>query len=169
MSPANFPRNTPRRVREMVSMGRHVRGVSLVEVLVSVVVLSIGLLGVAAMQSIALRGGQSSLESSQAVIQTASIIEAIRANKAGSYNGTYNAVPAATASSSLAQKDLNEWIAGMRGVANWQGVTLTPAIVSGDAQATISGCPATCVITVQWNDQRGGGSTTRAIRTEASI
>ena len=48
---------------------RRMHGLSLIEILVSVVILGIGLLGVAAMQSLALRGGQSSLEASQAVMQ----------------------------------------------------------------------------------------------------
>lgn len=153
------------------SVPRHARGVSLIEVMVSVLILAVGLLGIAAMQAMALRGGQSSLESSQAVIQTASIIEAMRANRAnaGNYNGTWTAPPTAT---TLATRDLNEWIAGMQGVANWNGQTMTPGIIGAGAQATISGCPAACVITVQWDDSRGGtseGGTTRRVRTEAAI
>jgi len=42
--------------------GRGAQGMSMIEVLVSVMVLGVGLLGIAAMQSIALRGGQGSLE-----------------------------------------------------------------------------------------------------------
>ena len=61
---------------------RQMRGMSMIEVLVSVMVLGVGLLGIAAMQSIALRGGQGSLESSQAVMAANSIIEAMRANAA---------------------------------------------------------------------------------------
>ena len=54
------------------SMPRHARGMSLIEVMVSVLVLAVGLLGVAAMQSLALRGVQGSLESTQAVMATSS-------------------------------------------------------------------------------------------------
>ena len=156
------------RVRSLRSAPARVRGIGLIEVMVSVLVLAIGLLGVAAMQSMALRGGQSSLESSQAVMQTASIIEAMRANSANaaSYNGTYTAPPTA---SSLATRDLNIWMAGMQGVADTNGNTATPAIIGAGTQATISGCPGACVIVVQWNDSRAGGGATRTIRTEASI
>lgn len=149
------------------SSPRHVRGMSLIEVLVAVMILAIGLLGIAAMQSLALRSGQGSLESSQAVMQTASIIEAMRANPSGSYNGTYTAPPSSP--TTIASRDLNEWIAGMQGVANWQARTITPAIIGADAQATISGCPNACIITVQWNDSRAGGSATRRIETRTSI
>lgn len=149
-----------------LSSPRHIRGMSLIEVMVAVLVLAVGLLGIAAMQSLALRGGQSSLESTQAVIQTASIIEAMRANPDGSYNGTYAAVPTGT---TLAARDLNEWMAGMRGQANWRGVRVTPAIIGASAQASIAGCPDNCVITVQWDDSRAGGGTTRTLVTETRI
>ena len=42
---------------------------SLIEVLVAVLIMGIGLLGIAAMQTVALRNGQSSLERTQAVIR----------------------------------------------------------------------------------------------------
>lgn len=145
------------------------RGIGLIEVLISVLVLGIGLLGIAAMQSLALRGGQSSLESSQAVMQTTAIIEAMRANSANAaqYNGTYTTtLPSGTR---LADRDLNEWMASLRGVANWRGETLGPPILEAGAQATIVGCPDACVITVQWNDTRAGGGAARRIVTEASI
>ena len=78
--PAMPSRRLPSASRSRVS------GLSLIEVLVSVLILGIGLLGIAAMQSMALRGGQSSLESSQVVISTNSIIEAMRANRANAAN-----------------------------------------------------------------------------------
>lgn len=147
------------------------KGMSLIEVLVSVLVLGVGLLGVAAMQSIALRGGQSSLESSQAVMQTNSIIEAMRANRANAaaYNGTHTTLPAGN---SLAERDINEWIAGMRGVANWQGFTPSTPMLGSTAQATIAGCPGACVITIRWDDSRAGadqGGAARELVTEAQI
>src|SRR5690606_10519903 len=77
-----------RRGRGCMTSRSRMRGISLIEVMVSVLVLGVGLLGIAAMQSVALRGGQSSLESTQAVMQTTAIIEAIRANwrNASDYN-----------------------------------------------------------------------------------
>ena len=147
------------------------RGIGLIEVMVSVLVLAIGLLGIAAMQSVALRGGQSSLESSQAVMQTNAILEAMRANRGntGDYNGTWTAPPTGA---TVASRDLNEWVAGMQGVPNWRGVTVSPAIVGTGARATIAGCPAACVISVQWDDSRGGtdaGGATRTVVTETRI
>ncbi len=142
---------------------RKMRGISLVEVLVSVVVIAIGLLGIAAMQSVALRGSQSSLESSQAVMQTNAIVEAMRANRinAAAYNGNWTTPPTAT---NLATRDLNEWIAGMQGSAAWQTVAAPnlPPVLGPTAQATIAGCPDDCVITINWDDTRAGGNAARS-------
>lgn len=149
------------RNRAGIRSPRSMRGLSLIEVLVSVVVVGIGLLGIAAMQSLALRGAQSSLESSQATMQTNAIIEAMRANRANAnnYNGNWAAPPGG---GTVAQRDLNEWIAGMQGVANWRGITLGQPIIGNTASATIAGCPDDCVITLNWNDTRAGGDAARS-------
>lgn len=151
----------PGRAGSNVSASRQARGVSLIEVLVSVVILGVGLLGIAAMQSVALRSGQSSLESSQAVMQTTSITEAIRANRANAvaYNGAM--LCAAPAGGTLAQNDVATWI-------NTLKVTIGTA---GDATTCgqITGCPADCVITVRWDDARAGGAAARTVVTRAGI
>ncbi|MCH6484042.1 type IV pilus modification protein PilV [Pseudoxanthomonas sp. LH2527] len=138
------------------------RGISLIEVLVSVVVLGIGLLGVAAMQSIALRGGQSSLESSQAVIQTTSILESMRTNaaNAASYN-TADWVCTAGTGGTLAQNDMRDWIDSLK---------TTMGTADDDTTCgRISGCPDACVIGVRWNDERAGGEAERTIETRSAI
>jgi len=134
------------------------RGISLIEVMVSVLVLGVGLLGIAAMQSVALRGGQSSLESTQAVMQTTAIIEAMRANwrNAGDYNRGAMMCGAETGTT-LAVNDLNNWVD-----------SLQDSIGSG-ACGQISGCPGACVITVRWDDSRAGGGAARTVVTRASI
>jgi len=112
------------------------------------------------MQSVALRGGQSSLESTQAVMQTTAIIEAMRANRfnlAGyNTNGMRCAVAGATG---LAGNDLDAWV-----------TSLQSTITRGDATACgqIACVGGDCLITVQWDDQRAG-SGTRQLVTRASI
>ena len=59
---------------------RRQRGVGLIEVLVSLLVMAIGMLGLAALQSLAMRNSQSSLDRTQAVYQIYSILDAMRAN-----------------------------------------------------------------------------------------
>lgn len=134
------------------------RGLSLIEVLVSVLVLGIGLLGVAAIQSTALRGGQSSLETTQAVMQTNAIIEAMRANpaNAGSY-ATGGKRCAATGGGGLAGDDLDNWITGLQ------------ASIGGGTCGTIAFNGAVATITVEWDDSRAGGDSERELVTEARI
>ncbi len=122
------------------------RGTSLIEVLISVLILGIGLLGIASMQAITLRNGQSSMERSQAVMQTYSILDAMRSNvlvaRANSYNMARSCtVPAAV--TTLAQNDLHDW---MTNVQTNLGAT---------ACGTINCASNVCTITVDWNDSRG--------------
>ncbi|MDR6983251.1 type IV pilus assembly protein PilV [Rheinheimera pacifica] len=65
------------------------RGVSLLEVLVSVLVLGIGLLGVAALQTSSMRHTNSSLEKTMAVILTDTLSELLRANPQAARLGDY--------------------------------------------------------------------------------
>lgn len=144
----------------LLSAPRHAQGVGLIEVMVSILVLAVGLLGIAAMQSLALRGGQGSLESSQAVMQSTSILEAMRANRtnASAYN-TGGMKCAAVGGAGLAGGDVDAWIASLKNTVGNDVATC----------GQIAGCPDACVITVQWNDARAGGSATRTIITETRI
>lgn len=142
---------------------RTVQGISLLEVLVSVVVLSIGLLGVAAMQSVALRGGQSSLESSQATIQTTAIIEAMRANSARAADYNVAMTCAVPAGGTPVQNDLRDWISSLKStIGNGPALDTTTC-------GSIANCPANCTITVQWDDDRAGGGNQRRMTTVTRI
>lgn len=143
--------------------GRHnERGVSLLEVMISVLILGVGLLGIAAMQALALRGGQSSLESSQAVMQTTSIVEAMRANRLNAANYAIAMTCTAGSAGTLAQNDLAAWINALKSTMGVAGDSTT----CGRIEALGGGRYR---VTVQWDDQRGGGSATRQVATEVSI
>lgn len=137
-----------------------VRGVGLIEVLVAVLVLAIGLLGVAAMQATALRNSQSSLERSQGVMHVYTILDSMRANPTAARTGAYNmgmtcAVPAA---GNLVANDKRAWI----------------DMLQQNLGATACGqvaCVATlCTISVRWDDSRGtSGSATQTFSTTTRI
>ncbi|MEN4902387.1 type IV pilus modification protein PilV [Luteimonas sp. TWI1437] len=156
--------------RRTLTPPRGQRGVSLIEVLVAVVVLGIGLLGTAALQAVAMRAGQSSLESSMAVVQTNSIIEAMRANvsQASSYNMAMRCdVP--TEAGTLAQRDLRDWMIALKttvgaGAASATGGTAAAAL-DDTTCASISGCPEACSVVVQWDDSRARGNAQRQVKT----
>lgn len=156
-------RNKARR-RRHIDAALSQRGVSLIEVLVAVVVLGVGLLGTAALQATALRGGQSSFESSMAVAQTNSILESIRANagEAGSYNvGRLCAVPAAAGT--RAERDIAQWMTDLKtSIGGGPAADITTC-------GTIADCPLDCTITVEWDDQRAGGLASRPVVTRTRI
>lgn len=137
-----------------------VRGVGLIEVLVAVLVLAIGLLGVAAMQATALRNSQSSLERSQGVMHVYTILDAMRANPDAARSGGYNmgmtcTVPAAA---SLITSDQREWINTLQ-----QNLGIT-------ACGQVNCVAPVCTITVRWDDSRGSaGSTTQTLSTTTRI
>lgn len=144
---------------------RHQRGVGLVEVLISVLILGIGMLGVAAMQATALRYGQSSLETSQAVMQTYSIIESMRANpgNAPAYAtaGMVCAVPAA--GGSLASKDIAAWITSLKNTMGLAADNTTCGRVENRGGGVYR-------ITVRWDDSRArDGSNQRDLVIETAI
>jgi type IV pilus assembly protein PilV len=70
------------------------RGFTLIEILVTVVLISVGLLGVAALQLTTLRANQESYARSQAGVLAADILDRMRANsfafRSGLYDGTWN-------------------------------------------------------------------------------
>ena len=66
------------------------RGFSLLEVLIAVVVLSIGLLGLASLQATSLRMNQEALMRSQEAHLAYDMIDRMRANRPGFIAGTYN-------------------------------------------------------------------------------
>lgn len=67
-------------------------GFTLVEILITVLVLSIGLLGLAALQTVGMRNTSHAFLRSQATVLGNSFIERMRANSTGVDNGDYRAV-----------------------------------------------------------------------------
>ncbi len=137
-----------------------VRGVGLIEVLVAVLVLAIGLLGVAAMQATALRNSQSSLERSQGVMHVYTILDAMRANPDAARSGGYNIgmTCAPPAASSLITSDQRQWITVLQ-----QNLGVT-------ACGQVNCAAGLCTITVRWDDSRGSaGSTAQTLSTTTRI
>lgn len=145
------------------------KGVGLIEVMIAVVILGIGMLGVAAMQATALRNTQSSLQRSQAVIQTYAILDAMRSNRAQADGGEYAISRTCTATATgatLAVNDLSSWTSALQS-------SLGPG-----SCGTIAADPAIAgmwVVTVEWDDSLAGssdvgsGSATQTVVMRASL
>lgn len=87
------------------------RGASLIEVLIAIMVLSLGLLGLAGMQANALKGMQSAQARSLASLHIQDIVDRMRANRARADEGAYD-LPAGQAvadGDAPAQQDLRQW------------------------------------------------------------
>ena len=136
------------------------RGFSMIEVLVAIVILTFGMLGIAALQALALRGSQSSIARNEAVAQSYAILDAMRANQAvasiGGYDLGMTCAPPATGT--LAQTDLHDWITGLQ------------ASLGAGACGSIACTDTQCNVSVQWDDSRGlGGSNTQTVSTWSRI
>ena len=127
---------------------RNARGATLIEVLVSIVVLSIGLLGAAALQASALRNNQGSYERAQTTVLGQSILDAMRSNlvavDAGGYQMEDWTCEAPTAAN-LAQRDLARWIGDLQ------------AQIGASACGRVSCADRVCTIGIRWNDSRATG------------
>ncbi len=78
----NFHRTSP--------CARLQRGVGLIEVLIAVLVLSIGLLGMAGLQVASMRNNQSAYQRGMAVVQGYYIADAMRSDRTNARNGAFN-------------------------------------------------------------------------------
>ncbi len=165
------PVNLPRR---HVSLPAPQRGASLIEVLIAVLIMAIGLLGVAAMQTTALRNSQSSLERSQAVISSYTVLDSMRANRdvalAGGYN-TSGFLCNANGSGSLAEEDKAAWISG------WKTAVGSDAD-DETACGSINCDSGVCEIGLRWDDsraveagdgQKAQGSTEQTFHTKVQL
>jgi len=128
------------------------RGFTLIEVLVTVVILAIGLLGMAGLLSAGIKNTQSALLLSQATTEAYNILDCIRANRAAAEAGAYNIALSGTPSgSSLAATDLTDW-----------KNRLASVLPSGQGGVTCgaAACPvgSTYTVTVQWVDVLPDGS-----------
>ncbi|MGD8940278.1 MAG: type IV pilus modification protein PilV [Gammaproteobacteria bacterium] len=100
---------------------QNVKGVSLIEVLVSLLILSLGLLGVAGLQTTSLRSNQTAYFRSQATAAASDIIDRMRANPQGVAAGKYddidsaslpgdpNCIASGCSAENLADYDILDW------------------------------------------------------------
>jgi type IV pilus assembly protein PilV len=139
------------------------KGFTLIEVLVTLLVLSIGLLGIAKLLLVSSRANDSAYLRTQATSLAYSILDSMRANRAAAVAGNYSgssgsatnpgtqcAVSSPCSSATIAQYDL--W--------NWQQALTTGLGPSGSGTVTTANVTdpvtgdtdVTATITVQWND-----------------
>jgi type IV pilus assembly protein PilV len=100
-----------------MSLNKPQSGFTLLEVLVAIVVVSLGLLGLAGLQAATLRNNQIAYYRAIAIQQTYDMADRIRANQVGAANGFYNNPTATTHDcfgatcnpQEMAQEDFFQW------------------------------------------------------------
>ncbi len=132
------------------------KGFSMLEVLITLVIIAVALLGTAGLQIIAIRMGQSGQFRTQAVFLASDMAERIESNKASAVNY----VLASTNVQSVAATDCSANSCDNATMANWDLSQWGSAIIaSGLPQAswqisqTVAGNPSTYSIVIRWTDR----------------
>ena len=133
-------------------------GFTLLEVLVSMLVLSIGLLGLAGLLATNVRNNHSAYYRSQATWLAYDLIDRIRVNRQNAINGQYNIALAATLPSTATMSgiDLNDWKATLARVlpAGDGSVAVVPVVM---VPPIVPSPSATVTVIIRWDDSRGTG------------
>ncbi len=135
------------------------RGVGLIEVLIALLVLSFGMLGMAGLQMWSLKYNQSAMERGMAVVQTHTIADAMRADRAAALRAEFDITldAAAPSGNTFAQVSLRAWRDSLR------------AALGADATGEVDCDGARCTIRVRWNDTRGTNTEPNADGTTVDV
>lgn len=163
-------RNHNRILRQQPPRRSGQSGFSLIEVLVAVIVLSIGLVGVAGLQAVSLQNNQSAFMRSQATALAYDLADRMRANvpgaNAGMYDPTAKAATAGCKSASgcttqqMAENDLYEWSAAIATyLPDGEGfvcIDSTSDDGTGVGDPQCDGAGTLLAVKIWWDDNRDG-------------
>lgn len=141
------------------------RGVSLIEALVTLFILSIGMLGVAGLQSSGLRAGHSATLRSLAVFHSQEIVERMRANRAGLASYASAGEDKGCADITAAAKVCNATELALDDRYRWEQAVQAafPGTLSPDPTITVdtSVTPAAVTVSITWTERKAtqGGET----------
>lgn len=130
-------------------------GFTLIEILVTVIILAIGLLGIAGLQLTGLRYNQEAYSRSQIMVLTNDITDRMRSNRNAAQTGAYDIAIGTTATGAScdgagANCDANALAAS--DLAAWKQA-LASKLPGGDGSIERNG--NIFLITIQWDDSRG--------------
>ena len=132
-------------------------GFTLTEILVTLVIISVGLLGVAGLHSMSLRNNFDALIRSHASALADEIADRMRTNRTRALAGDYNiAVGAVRTGTTLADADLIAW-----------KQRLIAQLPNGDGSIALAAAPSRLVtITIQWGERDQTNPVTFVTQTE---
>lgn len=138
-------------------------GITLLEVLISIVIIAFGLLGVAAMQITGLKNNHSAYHRATANILAYDMLDRMRANKKGLIDGSYDTggsfldgKTTPGSAGTMAQTDKELWL-----------TQLGNQLPGSKGKIEAAANAAVLRVTVQWNDERAvGGSSSQLLSVE---
>ena len=140
-------------------------GILLIEVLVTVVIASFGLLGVAGVILNSLKVNESSYTRAQAVWLANDIIDRMRANRGAAegaalpYNFALGNTCLVPDPSTVPGQDVNQWLC-----------TVANTLPSGQGSVNLASATKKVTVTVQWDDSRvSGGSSAQQFVVETRL
>tara|TARA_R110002051_G_scaffold149185_1_gene221724 strand:- start:78 stop:545 length:468 start_codon:yes stop_codon:yes gene_type:complete len=136
-------------MRNQHTLPRSQQGASLLEVLIAILILAIGLLGIAALQAVTLRNMQGSGDRSVAVIQVYAMFDMMRANRDDAVDGDYDTagyICEAPAAGGRVAAEQGMWIQQMQ-----------QAMGPGTC-GEVDCASGVCTVKVRWNEDRLGGN-----------
>ncbi|MBT4162159.1 MAG: type IV pilus modification protein PilV [Gammaproteobacteria bacterium] len=170
---------------------RRQSGFSMIELLISVVIMSIGVLGMAGLQIISMQQNRSALLQGEATLRSNDILDRIRANPSSNYSIALNTTPSVTtdcvgntcSESEMMDYDIAQWQCSINSndasgdpytvCANFG---ITGALPGGHCASATSACAGGSIaltsgvydVTIQWVDQQtvdanATNATTRSI------
>ena len=130
-------------------------GFSLIEVLIAMLVLAIGLLGMAQMQASGIRSTHGAYLRTQATLLAGDMLDSMRANMTVARNGGYDVAFGGTlAGGTTVGDDVNAWQANLAALLpNGQGQITT---VLGGPVVTPNNIPSDVTVAVRWTGLRQG-------------
>ncbi|HEY9098823.1 MAG TPA: type IV pilus modification protein PilV [Thiobacillus sp.] len=138
-------------------------GFTLLEVLVAILVLSIGLLGLAGLMASNIRSTHGAYQRTQAVWLAYDMIDRMRVNRVNAISSANNyniAIGTATSGSpGLAGADVNSW-----------KTTLASTLPAGDGSVNVNSASRVAIVIIQWNDPGDkSGTTTQRIQVDTQL
>lgn len=137
------------------------KGVGLIEVMIAVLVVSIGFLGVAALQVYTLSTNSTAMSRSMATISAYSILDAMRVDRASALAGTYNGEVTASECALIGNATL-----ATTQIKNWceQLATDMGALATTKGNIFCVNASGNCTITITYKDRTNGDIQTILIK-----
>lgn len=131
---------------------QHQRGVGMLEILISILVLAIGLLGLAALQSVGLKYNYQSLQRTQAVMLTYDLTDKMRSNADGTYLINFGVDPGTPAAGTCQLVDCDKVQMANYDMAMWKQSIKEQLGDNADGQITFDNVTRLYTITVRWKE-----------------